>query len=316
MESQPQPHQPTINGNAGTADPQRPRRRNRRPAKSEKTEDYAGAAVGESGSAPGGGGGGGNPSEGQQQQRQRTRRTRPPRQSHRSGGALHPAPEPNAQIPSSAPPGAPPNAHSHPEGEPLPPPRRKRVRHRKPPTSGSTEDGTTHQHQHTHLHPMPASNGVGGGNARRRAFGAQLSAANPEAETSPQKSQPQVRIRPDAPDFVPGADDITSRIHREISSGAYECMVCYGSVNRRAKIWSCRCCWAVYHLNCIQKWGKQGLQQETRGPVGAYEPQKSWRCPACNNPSTLLPDLYTCWCEKETQPESTKYLPPHRYVDL
>ena len=62
-------------------------------------------------------------------------------------------------------------------------------------------------------------------------------------------------------------EDIATRIHREIASGSYECMVCYGGLTRKAKIWSCKCCWAVYHLNCIQKWGKQGLSQESRAPV-------------------------------------------------
>jgi len=298
MESQPLP-------NAATTETLKPRRRHRRPAKSRKPEKDAGAAAGESGSAASGVG---NPQEGQQQQ-QKPRRMRPPRQLRCEGGALHPVPEPNAQVP--------PNTHLHFEGEPLPPPHRKRVRRRKPPAGAAPENGGTHQHQHQRAspHPLPADDGAGdGSNARRRAFRAQLSAATPDVETPPQKSPSRVRIRPDAPEFVPCADDIISRIHREIGNGSYECMVCYGSVNRRAKIWSCRCCWAVYHLNCIQKWGKQGLQQEPRGPVGASQPQKSWRCPACNNPNTELPDLYTCWCEKETHPESTRYLPPHRYV--
>ncbi|KAF8252781.1 hypothetical protein K440DRAFT_535857 [Wilcoxina mikolae CBS 423.85] len=119
-------------------------------------------------------------------------------------------------------------------------------------------------------------------------------------------------MRPEAPAFTPGPEDIATRIHREIASGSYECMVCYGGVTRKAKIWSCKCCWAVYHLNCIQKWGKQGLEQESRAPIGADgEPPRTWRCPACNNPNRVLPDLYTCWCGKDTQPESNRYTPPH-----
>lgn len=103
-----------------------------------------------------------------------------------------------------------------------------------------------------------------------------------------------------------------ARIHREIDSGDYECMICYSNISRRAKIWYCRCCWAVYHLNCVQKWGKQGLSQPARGPVGADgEPPRVWRCPACNDPNEELPQFYTCWCEKSVQPDVTKFLPPH-----
>jgi len=319
MEVQLRSQQPPVNGNAGNTDT---RRRYRRPAKSGKPEDSTGAVVGNSGNPSGSGGGedGDNTQEGQQQQK--PRRTRPPRQSRRNRNASKSVPEPNAHAPLNTEPDAqiPPNAQPHPEGELPPPSRRRRTRNRKPPATAATEDGAMneYQQQRTFSHAAPANNNgaSGGGNARRRAFGAQLSATTPDVETPPQNPQPRVRIRPDAPAFMPGADDITSRIHREIGNGSYECMVCYGSVGRKAKIWSCKCCWAVYHLNCIQKWGKQGLEQESRGPVGASEPQKSWRCPACNNPSTELPSLYTCWCEKETQPEGTRYLPPHRYANL
>lgn len=111
-----------------------------------------------------------------------------------------------------------------------------------------------------------------------------------------------------------GAEDIGTRVHKEIASGAYECMVCYGGLTRKAKIWNCKCCWAVFHLNCVQKWAKQGLEQPPSRQIGADgEPSKrSWRCPACNNPDEEVPETYTCWCEKTVQPEASKYLPPHR----
>lgn len=113
---------------------------------------------------------------------------------------------------------------------------------------------------------------------------------------------------------VKGAEDIGTRVHKEIASGAYECMVCYGGVTRKSKIWNCKCCWAVFHLNCVQKWAKQGLEQPPSRPVGADgEPsRRSWRCPACNNPDEEVPQTYTCWCEKTILPEASKYLPPHR----
>lgn len=111
-----------------------------------------------------------------------------------------------------------------------------------------------------------------------------------------------------------GAEDIGTRVHKEIASGVYECMVCYGGLTRKARIWNCKCCWAVFHLNCVQKWAKQGLEQPPSRQSGVDgEPSKrSWRCPACNNPDDGVPETYTCWCEKTVQPEASKYLPPHR----
>lgn len=111
-----------------------------------------------------------------------------------------------------------------------------------------------------------------------------------------------------------GAEDIGTRVHKEIASGAYECMICYGGLTRKAKIWNCKCCWAVFHLNCVQKWAKQGLEHPPSRQIGAdgeYS-RRSWRCPACNNPGEEVPETYTCWCEKTIQPEASKYLPPHR----
>lgn len=113
---------------------------------------------------------------------------------------------------------------------------------------------------------------------------------------------------------IQGAEDIGTRVHKEIASGAYECMVCYGGLTRKAKIWNCKCCWAVFHLNCVQKWAKQGLEQPpSRATRADGEPSKrSWRCPACNNPDEEVPQTYTCWCEKTVQPEVSRYLAPHR----
>jgi transcriptional repressor NF-X1 len=216
------------------------------------------------------------------------RRPRPPRR-----------PRAPRETPSATPVDSTPATHSEADAvPPAPAARRKRTRHRKPKTDGELEVEPQQQQPH-HVGP------------RRRAFGAQLSTETPAAATAtPAPSVP--RIRADAPEFIPGPDDLATRIHKEIASGAYECMVCYVSVHRKSKVWNCKCCWAVFHLNCIQKWGKQGLQQESRAPVGAAgEPPRTWRCPACNNPSGELPELYTCWCEKETHPEGTRYLPPH-----
>ena len=138
---------------------------------------------------------------------------------------------------------------------------------------------------------------------------------------------PHIPLAPNSPspgvvNMVPqtntfkGTEQIGSRIHREIADGTYECMVCIVALTRKTKVWSCKCCWAVFHLNCIQKWAKQGLEQPPSGPVGVGGDTRNWRCPACKNPENEVPALYTCWCGGEVQPEVSKILHPHRYVSV
>jgi len=121
-----------------------------------------------------------------------------------------------------------------------------------------------------------------------------------------------VNMRPHTNEYK-GPENISTRIHREIASGSYECLVCFSNLTRKAKVWNCKCCWTVFHLDCVKKWAKQGLEQTPAAPIGAdFSP--TWRCPACNNHEKVVPAAYSCWCEKEVQPEPTNFLPPHRYA--
>lgn len=106
------------------------------------------------------------------------------------------------------------------------------------------------------------------------------------------------------------AEDLMGRIHQELSSGNYECMICFGGVTRRSKIWDCKVCYAVFHMSCIQKWAAQGVSAPSR-EEGADEPAKMWRCPGCQNKLADVPKTYQCWCGKSQAPEAVKYLPPH-----
>ncbi|KAI5819526.1 putative fkbp12-associated protein [Pyronema omphalodes] len=150
---------------------------------------------------------------------------------------------------------------------------------------------------------------------RRRAFGGQLTIGDGASESGGNNHGHNHQSHQQAyvPAYVPaaGEGDLTSQIHRDISTNSYECMVCYNDIGRKAKIWSCKCCWRVYHLHCITKWAKTAMEAPSRAPVGADGPLKQWRCPACNNASKELPGGYTCWCGKETQPRGDGYAPPH-----
>ncbi|KAF3916775.1 hypothetical protein ABW20_dc0108020 [Dactylellina cionopaga] len=132
--------------------------------------------------------------------------------------------------------------------------------------------------------------------------------AGPSEPSRRAKSHNHRPARP--PKNVREAEDLTSRIHAEISSSDYECMICYSSVNRKSKIWDCTRCYAVFHLHCIKKWAKQAL--EVPNPSNdEIVPQRTWRCPGCQNPSTDAPDRYECWCGKSENPEVARYVPPH-----
>lgn len=143
-------------------------------------------------------------------------------------------------------------------------------------------------------------------------------------------------LQPDAPEFQPGqavaprpaspflpkpqrpqapkstAEDIATRTHEDIDNGHYECAICYDKVKRKSKAWTCRTCWTVLHLHCVKQWSKKegaaaARQQAQDGEIPA---PRQWRCPGCNLPKDVLPQNFTCWCEKEVDPRPLPGLPP------
>ena len=109
------------------------------------------------------------------------------------------------------------------------------------------------------------------------------------------------------------APDIATRTHEDIANGCYECPICTAEETRTSKVWSCKTCWTVFHLDCIKKWstneGSAMAQQQAQN--GDLPPPRQWRCPGCNLPKDVLPTTYTCWCEKEADPRSIPGIPPH-----
>lgn len=106
---------------------------------------------------------------------------------------------------------------------------------------------------------------------------------------------------------VSNAADLSTRIHEDIDNNCYECAVCTDEISRRARVWSCRTCWTVFHLKCIQKWAKS--KKDTTNQAEQID-QSVWRCPGCNLQQDIMPDRFTCWCEKEIDPPSLSGIPP------
>ncbi|XP_066245338.1 protein shuttle craft [Euwallacea similis] len=81
------------------------------------------------------------------------------------------------------------------------------------------------------------------------------------------------------------------RLTEMIDSNMLECLVCCEKIKRTDKVWSCSQCYHIIHLLCILAWVKSSKVEE------------NWRCPACQNGYTEVPQQYTCYCGKIVDPK-------------
>lgn len=81
------------------------------------------------------------------------------------------------------------------------------------------------------------------------------------------------------------------RLIEQLNRGILECLVCYDRVRQHDAVWNCANCYHVLHLRCIIKWA-----QSSRAENG-------WRCPACQNVTDKVPQIYVCFCGQLTDPE-------------
>uniref|UniRef100_A0A670IX93 Transcriptional repressor NF-X1 n=1 Tax=Podarcis muralis TaxID=64176 RepID=A0A670IX93_PODMU len=95
----------------------------------------------------------------------------------------------------------------------------------------------------------------------------------------------------------------------QLTSEKYECMVCCDVIRVVAPVWSCQNCYHVFHLSCIKKWARSPAAQTEDGNSG-------WRCPACQNVSSQVPNIYTCFCGKVKNPEWNRNEIPHSCGEL
>ena len=98
------------------------------------------------------------------------------------------------------------------------------------------------------------------------------------------------------------ANDLSTRIHEDISNKLYDCVICSNEVTRFSSVWSCDTCYVVLHLRCVDQWYSTQMSK-----VDA----DSWRCPGCNTVLAQDPERYHCWCGKEPYPKQIAGLPPH-----
>ncbi|KAI9027601.1 hypothetical protein CLU79DRAFT_739911 [Phycomyces nitens] len=105
---------------------------------------------------------------------------------------------------------------------------------------------------------------------------------------------------------APDTHDLASSLAYELKTSTYECMVCWDVVRPAHTTWTCDCCWAVFHIHCVQKWATKSLSDQSTNKMIT-----SWRCPGCQHTRTVIPKDYFCFCGKQRNPEPNKYLTPH-----
>ncbi|CAG8743526.1 1734_t:CDS:2, partial [Racocetra fulgida] len=79
--------------------------------------------------------------------------------------------------------------------------------------------------------------------------------------------------------------DVSTSITYGLTTSTYECMICCEVIRPSNKTWSCGVCWAVFHLQCTQKWAQK-----------SFDNAGSWRCPGCQNNSESIPETYQLRC--------------------
>ena len=89
-------------------------------------------------------------------------------------------------------------------------------------------------------------------------------------------------------------------ITKQLRKGAYECMVCFDRIGKKAGIWNCESCFAIFHIGCIQKWSKASSDAE----------KHIWACPACRS-EVRGRAKSRCFCGKVAKPAFDPYLVPH-----
>ncbi|XP_052277513.1 NF-X1-type zinc finger protein NFXL1-like [Dreissena polymorpha] len=97
-------------------------------------------------------------------------------------------------------------------------------------------------------------------------------------------------------------------------SGTSACLVCIDAIKKTDQIWSCGGCHAIFHIQCIQKWVKDGVYQQIYKADDNIRPESiPWHCPKCRleYDQKLCPTRYLCYCGKVEDPKFDPWLVPH-----
>ncbi len=110
--------------------------------------------------------------------------------------------------------------------------------------------------------------------------------------------------------------DLRSRLLAELSSGEYDCVICYSTVTTRQATWSCSQCYSVLHLPCVRKWAESSVKKAEEYNAMQEDPEirnrrGTWRCPGCQYAREDVPKVYWCWCGRTQDPPGGRGANPH-----
>ena len=166
----------------------------------------------------------------------------------------------------------------------------------------------TNGHQPPHTHRSTASNGrdeqkaacgssAAEDNASRHSAPASVAPATGD-EVKPEERSHRPPKRPAVQQVMTGSAR-ADKIVEELLAGTCDCMVCCDTVRHFQKIWSCGLCSRIFHMNCIQKWGRSEtarVQPSATAAEAALDPTAGWRCPSCQCVHKQIPTVYWCFC--------------------
>eukprot|EP01135_Chromosphaera_perkinsii_P002119 Nk52_evm53s217 gene=Nk52_evmTU53s217 len=93
-------------------------------------------------------------------------------------------------------------------------------------------------------------------------------------------------------------EERATSLSEQLKKGEYECMICYELIGKRANIWFCEGCFAIFHFTCIRQWA-------------AAATESFWRCPGCQNEYKKKPRIVNCFCGKSQDKSTFQYDVPH-----
>ncbi|KAH9447613.1 hypothetical protein KEM48_012842 [Puccinia striiformis f. sp. tritici PST-130] len=179
-----------------------------------------------------------------------------------------------------------------------------------PQQAGSTSTLTPTPVGNNHDHSNQSSSARPNRNQRKKTFGSTLTDQARQRGAANQDSKASTPITP----VDLSSLSLSARLIVELSSSTYDCSICISPIAPHHPIYNCPNCYAVFHLNCSNKWASRSvadtsakailLRDRDRIPCSEEALKGEWRCPGCQDRQIgqdSIPNKYTCWCGKVEQ---------------
>jgi hypothetical protein len=87
-----------------------------------------------------------------------------------------------------------------------------------------------------------------------------------------------------------GVRSLSAQIIAKLTADCYECLICFDRVKRHQSVWTCKQCYALFHIGCVADWCESSAHsacrcnstpRSRRSLAEAGRDSHEWRCPAC-----------------------------------